>query len=136
MRNVKITILISLALINLFGCFNSNSFEEITRKSSPDGKVDAVVLKINTHSTTPYSYRLYIVPKDKKVQNIENELFLANRVDELLINWEANKLLEINYKNARIFHFSNFWHSKEVDNFKYIVELKLHPKKNLVSLKK
>ena len=41
--------------------------------------------------------------------------------------WSKPRKLEIRYDQARIFSFVNFWQSKDVDNFKYVVEVQLVP---------
>ena len=43
------------------------------------------------------------------------------------LEWNVDKILEIHYDEARIFQFKNFWYSKDVQNFQYVVELKLAP---------
>jgi hypothetical protein len=53
--------------------------------------------------------------------------FVADHPKDLKIRWRAPRKLEIVYDEARFFQFSNFWHSKEVDDFKYVVELQLSP---------
>ena len=32
------------------------------------------------------------------------------------------------YQSARIYHFTNFWNSKMIDNYEYVVEIQLLPK--------
>ncbi len=100
---------------------------ELTRISSPDGVVDAVLIKKGTHSTVPVGYEVYLVPQGKSISNAFSE-FLSDHTNALEIYWKQDKLLVISYKQARIFKFSNFWHSKEVQNFKYVVELQLEQK--------
>jgi len=48
--------------------------------------------------------------------------------------WLQPKLLEISYDKARIFQFSNFWSSSEVEDFSYVIEIKLAPNDSLWSL--
>ncbi len=122
-KNVFLILLISFTFIS---CKELCSLEEVERVTSPDNKVDAVIIKKNYGATASFIYDIYIVPKGKKVDLGKPE-FRADHVEKLSLNWSQNKLLQIKYKNARIFHFSNFWQSKEVDNFSYVVEIQLKP---------
>jgi len=99
--------------------------EEIYRIAAPDSIVDAVLIRYNGGGATcGFSYQVYIVPHNQKELNTKY-VYSANKIDGLSIAWMKSKCLEINYKKGRIFYFSNFWFSKKVDNFGYIVEVKL-----------
>jgi len=85
-----------------FGC-NAIPFPEVSSKEhyrvkSPDAEVDAVLMKSDGGATT-----------------------------SVRITWIENKILEIDCKSARIFRFSNFWQSKEVQDYRYIVEIRISP---------
>lgn len=96
--------------------------DEIFRVSSPDNRVDAVVTKGNCGATTSYSYRVYVVQAGKTP--IESDMiFLADRAESVSATWLAPKKLLLSYKEARIFKFTNFWNSKELDNFQYVVSV-------------
>jgi hypothetical protein len=51
----------------------------------------------------------------------------ADHLKGLKIAWLQNQLLELRYDEARISQFKNIWQSKEVRDFKYVVELRLQP---------
>lgn len=96
--------------------------DEISRVSSPDKRVDAVVTKGNCGATTSYSYRVSVVQAGKTP--VESDIiFLADKAERVTVSWQAPKKLVISYKEARIFKFTNFWSSKEFDNFQYIVSV-------------
>ena len=67
---------------------------------------------------------------DAKLPSFEHEraLLSADHQKDLQLVWSKPKVLEIRYENARVFKFSNFWHSQEVQNFEYVVELRLMPR--------
>jgi hypothetical protein len=88
--------------------------------------VDAVLVRTNVDATTPYGYKLYIVPTGKETK-VGDELLQAENLVNVTISWKEPRFLEIRYEKGRIFSFRNFWHSKEVQNFEYIVELRLVP---------
>jgi hypothetical protein len=81
----------------------------------------------NCGATTPFSESIVIVPTGNSTSELKDDhsLFLADHVSGLKLTWREPKVLEIHYDEARIFHFSNFWQSKLVDNFNYVVEVRL-----------
>ena len=50
-------------------------------------------------------------------------IFLADKAEGVSVFWQTPKKLVISYKEARIFKFKNFWSSKDLDNFQYIVSV-------------
>jgi hypothetical protein len=100
---------------------------EVTRIKSPDSIADAVLIKVNAGATASYAYEVYIIPTGGQPTQ-GNEIFKADKINGLEIQWIQSKYLEIKYDDGRIFHFSNFWHSKDVDNFRYIVDIELSKK--------
>ena len=113
-----------LALASLNACGSER--REVRRVPSPDGRVDAVLVRINSGATTSIGWNLFVVPAGEKPPTRE-ALFIAERIgeSELSIQWMEPRELEIRLPDARIFHFRNFWSSPEVDAFKYVVRLRL-----------
>jgi uridine phosphorylase len=104
------------------------SQDEVARSTSPDSLVDAVIVRSNAGATTPFVYRVYVVPAGQDIPRQEGyENFRADKVEDLSLRWKSAGALDIEYKAARIFHFSNFWNSKSVKNFEYTVRLRLVP---------
>jgi hypothetical protein len=112
-------------LFLLIGCSKISPCEqsELLRVTSPDNRVDAVLLRINCGATTDYSYKIYIVPKASSTKKT-NPIFVADKLDGELVKWSSTKNLLINYRQARIFNFTNFWHVRDLDNFNYIVSIR------------
>ena len=98
--------------------------EEILRVKSPESIVEVVLVRTNAGATVAFGYELFIVPTGTNPKP-GTELFRADHVDNVKVRWLSAKLLQIEYDRARVFHFTNFWSSKDVDNFAYIVELRL-----------
>lgn len=96
------------------------------RVKSTDGKVEAVLVKKNCGATTSESFNVFIVGSGNKTEE-KDLIFSADHVDGFSLSWRDTKFLEIRYKQARIFQFTNFWHSKDVDNFAYVVEVRETP---------
>jgi DNA/RNA-binding domain of Phe-tRNA-synthetase-like protein len=107
------------------GCGFSSPCNEtqVERVKSPDGKVEAVLVKKDCGATTSESFNVFIVGSGNKTEE-KDLIFKADHVDGFSLTWRDSKFLEIKYKQARIFHFMNFWQSKDVDNFAYVVEVR------------
>jgi hypothetical protein len=116
--------LLLLFAIALAAC--STDSEELWRITSSDSKVDAVLIRTGGPATVGFSYKLFIAPRGAKPDK-RGELLLADRVKNLTAVWQKPRKLELHYDEAWIYSFSNFWHSKDVDDFKYVVELQLVP---------
>lgn len=99
--------------------------EEVSRIPSPDGLVDAILIRKNVDATVATPYEICIVPTGSKVSC--EALIRGDHFENLNIAWKEPQLLEISYSKGRIFNFTNFWQSDKVQNFKYIVELRLKP---------
>jgi hypothetical protein len=115
-----------LTLSVLWGC--SVDRQEIKRVRSPDERVEAVLIQTNAGATTAFSYEVFLVPTGATPKK-GNELFRADQIINLELRWRQPKSLEIAYEQGRIFHFSNFWNSQDVDNFRHVVEVTLIPLK-------
>lgn len=120
-RNVMASFTL-LAILVLVGCEKNDLCvgEEISRITSPDKEVDAVVMKGNCGATTSYSYRIYVVQAGRTP--VEHDMiFLADKAEDVRVSWQAQRKLLISYQEARIFKFTNFWSSRDLDNFQYVV---------------
>jgi len=107
-------------------------FVEAERYTSPDGKVDAVLMHYDAGATTSLMESIYIVPKGKKITK-RNErwqnyslVFMADHIKAKKIHWLRNKVLEIQYEEADIHSFKNIiW--PLTGNYKYVVEIRETP---------
>ena len=99
------------------------SMQEISRITSPDSTVDAVLIERGVGATVATPSEIYIVPKGEPVSG--EPLLRGDHMDKLTMTWKPSRLLDIGYAKGRIFSFRNFWESAEVQNWTYIVELKL-----------
>jgi hypothetical protein len=107
---------------------------EIMRITSPDAKVDAVVVKVEGGlSTTRDPYNLYIVPLGAKVDAAIASLNALD-MEGLKVFWQEPKFLFIAYRQGYISRFTNLWSSKNVENGRYVVELRLVPLSSSFSL--
>jgi hypothetical protein len=119
-------------LLLFVGCGSSPfdvSYTEVKRLSSPDSLVDALIIEVNGGATTPFVYDVYLVPKGRpfRKDSSGNCLFSADNTDSLKLYWKSERFLEIQYEQARIFNFLNFWQSSELQDYRYIVEIRLTP---------
>jgi len=85
------------------------SFDEVARESSPNEKVDAVLVETNGGATTSFGYRIFIVPKDEKIEeDIEESkvatLYGAVRNESAYgvnLKWYSENELVIEYLRAK-----------------------------------
>lgn len=123
---VNAAVLIFLFCIILASCRQSNLCQtiEVERKSSSDNRVDVVLVKSNCGATTSESITLYLVPSGNEI-NDQYSTIVMDRIDNLTVEWRDNKELEVHFSHGRIFSFTNFWQSSELDEYKYIVNINL-----------
>ena len=128
-----ITIVISIVfmLIIMFCRINNsnidylNHTEVIARITSPDSLVDAIILRKGGNATVGFSYQVYLVQAGLNPEN-NTHIFYTDKCDSISIKWKKSKLLEILYKNSRITNFRNYWQHKQLNNYKYVVNIILH----------
>lgn len=117
--------LIPLLAMLLLGC-NPPEEREIQRHVSPDRLVDAVLVERLTDATVATPTVLFLVASGKEWKGEPSRL-LGDSFEGLQVIWKRPNFLEIHYKKGRIFSFASFWNSRDVQNFKYEVELRLVP---------
>lgn len=105
----------------------SHSLKELKRVTSPDKKVDAVLVETNAGATTSYGNKVFLVMPGKRIveDDLKYAVFSADHYQNIAIKWEANRQLLISYYKARIFSYTNFWQTGELENWNYVVEVKL-----------
>jgi hypothetical protein len=108
------------------GC-GGPAFEELERHTSPDGRVDAVLVRSNGGATTSFGYSVHIVPTSTVVDQGTGLVFACDHQEGLSVSWIRPKLLLLEYQQARIFQFTNFWQSRAVDDWSYVVEIREQP---------
>jgi hypothetical protein len=127
---VALVLIVTSACGNIAGEWH---YEEMQRVKSPDGIVDAVLVRGAGGATTGFSFSVFLVPSgiafNEKASAFENDraVFRTDHHDGLQLVWQKAMFLEIRFAKARIFHFSNFWHSPDVQNYRYVVEVHLVP---------
>ena len=133
MKNLNLT-LIAMFLLILFSCSNEAKNSEpdesdckkiIKRINSPDKIVDVVLVEVNGGTTVADSHRVYIVIHNREIAASDTPIFIADYISDIDIEWTTDNLASIKYNKARIFSFTNFWQSEKLDDWKYIVEVKL-----------
>lgn len=121
-----------LASLSLYVCGCSEKkegrLEEKRRVTSPNGRIDAVVCIADGGATTSAGYKVYLVPVGKLVVPEQDvAIFRADHMLKEAFRWRTDKLLEISYEEARIYHYKNFWYHAEIDNYEYVVEVAVVP---------
>jgi hypothetical protein len=101
------------------------SQQEILRVTSPDGAVDAVFVKPRFRSIGDDA--VYIVLKGEPVPSRGPQLRGSVFTPPPQLVWRRSHLLQVDYLHGCISGFTNFWHSYDLENGNYYVELVLNP---------
>jgi hypothetical protein len=97
--------------------------EELTRTTSPDGALDAVVIEDHPGAWGTISYGLFIVPKGARADTFRGDpvMVVSSEGDPLKPNWVRPHFLSVDAGNAHVKFFGNLWRSERLAD--YYVEL-------------
>lgn len=107
------------------GC-DAPASREIGRYVSPDKLVDAVLVEVQTSALDAPPTKLFLVPGGKD-WHADSPIVQGDKFEDLRIVWQRPNLVEIHYKKGRIFSFASFWASKDIQDFRHRIELRLVP---------
>lgn len=113
-------------LVGITSCGVPSAGKEIQRTTSPDKLADAILVSREAGATVAMPIELYIVPSGQNWKS-ETPVLRGDNLEDLRVVWQRPRFLEIRYKKGRIFSFTSFWHSSDIQQFKYVVELRLVP---------
>ena len=130
-RWMRIILVFSLLAASIGAC-EKPKLEELKRLRSPDGWVDAVLIKVSADATVGFSHRIYLVQAEERIHGIDDKYPVLNavKVNEIDIKWMENKELVISYDRMKILHFENFWYGSNLDGLIYEVNVRLQRAKN------
>jgi hypothetical protein len=121
-----------LSFVTILTACGKPPVREIARIQSPDAVVDAVLAERAVGATVATPSEVYIVPHGGKLKG--EPLLRADSMRDLKLSWKQTRFLEMHYSKGRVFSFTNFWESADVQNWKYVVELRLMPASDDYSL--
>ncbi|HEX7050963.1 MAG TPA: hypothetical protein VF188_12215 [Longimicrobiales bacterium] len=126
MTRTRLPLAFLVVLASIQGCVEV-SWSEVARVRSPDGVVDAVLIRSDAGATTSYVYRVFLAPQGEEVPpgDVDQRLFTGDQVEGLDLHWRSPHFLEIRYRQARIDHFANFGQVKVGQNGRYVAEIRL-----------
>jgi hypothetical protein len=79
---------------NVIGWALFGSGHEMSRKTSPDGVLDAVVIENDPGAMSSFIYYLYLVPKGEKVSSHRDPYIVnTSEGEELKTNWQKPHFL-------------------------------------------
>lgn len=96
---------------------------EVLRKPSQDGLVAFVVVQRDCGATTSVATSVFVVRTGGGTDKAR-PIFKADHVEGLEVSWESPRHLGIRYEKARIFNYTNFWLSRDVEHFEYVVAIR------------
>jgi len=138
MNFIRIFMSAALSLL-LCGCFPHGTslaggpwkYSEMKRIKSPDPVIEVVLMTGEAGATTATEYYLYLVPTGQRINpetaGENRPCFQAYHVKDLNLVWKNSTLLEIQYGEAVIDQFHNLWQHRNVQDFRYVVEIRLAP---------
>jgi len=86
-------------VVSAAGC---GRYEEIARFPSPDDRLDAVVVEVETGAGNPFVYRLYLVPHGAVWRKGSERLTYSDPV-RFRVAWADARHLELCYDDARFY---------------------------------
>lgn len=95
---------------------------KLSEESTLNGRINAVVSEKDCGATTSDVIRVHLLSSSSDVDE-DKFIFLADHVEELSVTWITEKTLLIEYKKARIFQFTNFWQSEELDHYNTTISI-------------
>jgi hypothetical protein len=125
----------AIAISFPIGCGGNHHFSEEARVTSPNGALDAVIIREDGgDALSGFEWHAFIVAKGSAVDvHKSNEIFRASSLtDEKLVRSQPH-LLEIHYDAASIEQFRNLWGLYEIQSVgsqgerDYLVEIRLAP---------
>jgi hypothetical protein len=82
--------------------------QELSRSKSPNGKIDAVIIQTDLHSTVPTLYDVFVVGSNMQLPFEDMEsVFHSSHTEDLRVSWTGDRHLKIYYSQADIGHFQN-----------------------------
>ena len=107
--------------------------EEIVRVSSPDGSLDAVMIRDNCGPLCSFGYSAFVVPRGEAApKDLNRAVFQAYDMMREMLTWKQERVLEIAYEKATISKFRNISHpfgefDRKEKNWEYRLEIRLAP---------
>ena len=105
----------------------------IVRVKSPDGRLQAVLLRSDPGAMNDFEYFLYVIPVGSELRDYpwwlggDEPVLTGADFDNLKITWSQDRVLDVAYSKAIVYSFSNFWLNRGRDRSKHIVEIRLRP---------
>lgn len=116
---------ISLVFWSIAGCTDQELCSNTIANKilSPNNSIEAIMVTRNCGATTTQSYTVYLTTTGYQPQD-SDIVFKSDKTSQLRIKWTKENELLIQYREARIFQFKNFWSSFNSDTHHQIVSIK------------
>lgn len=106
-------------------CQSDTQPRVVDRIRSPTGSEVALVARVSGGATTPWDWRVYVVPTPEgREMDARNQVFGASHVDSVRIAWRDARTLIIKYGYADIYAYRNLWRGGHSGR---VVEMRLAP---------
>lgn len=107
--------------------FFAGGEKELLRSTSPDGRLDAIVMQNNPGAFSSFQYLLFFAPRGERIKTVPDDpaIVSTSEGDELKVHWTSPHFIEIYPGNSHVKFFANYWYSAKMPN--YGVELDYAP---------
>jgi|SRR3989304_5930420 len=128
--NVLFLFILMIPIIHSYSVANYFEQKEILRISSPDNKVDAVVIEVDGGATNPLIQAVFVVKKGEsifwKIDYSYKLVFQGSSLGNLEIKWVENQFLEIHHSSGHVDYFKdNIDFLMDKDTRVYKVDIRL-----------
>lgn len=119
-----------LIAVLAIGC-TGNRERQVAGVKSNDGRVRAILVEVITPATVAKQYivRLEAGNAQSDILVKLDKVTMSANNDVPILLWTHADRLDIRYEKAHVWQFTNFWNSRELENFNRTIELRLAPSK-------
>ena len=97
---------------------------EVIRETSPDGKLDAVMIIRDRGAMGTATYLAYIIPCTQKITKKDVAVFKATKMFDKQFSWKEDQELLIHYSQATILHSQDYvYPMREDPDYRVVIEL-------------
>jgi hypothetical protein len=131
--NVLFLFILVVPIIYSYSLSNYIKQKEILRISSPDYKVDAVIIEVDGGATSALIHAIYVVKKGEpifwKKDYCYKRVFQGRSLRNLKIKWIEDQFLEINHLSGNVDYFKdNIGFLLNQDSKPYEIDISLEQK--------
>ena len=93
--------------------------KELSRQTSPDGVLDAVVIEGNPGAFSSFQFFHFLVKHGSSTTDPRTDPYIVatSEGDELQVVWKSSHFLSVDPGNSHVKQFANYWYSANFPNY-------------------